>query len=122
MYELAIGLASAFVVILGAHLYRVPYNWNSKRPDEDEDIRSGWMKGKTHPITGKPLEIVHLSLPPGSMVSFVHHIPHYVGGRKPVSTMRWGLLMVFRRIGRTALRQRDNSPPPSVACLRRTIL
>ena len=59
-------------------------------------MRSGWLKGKTHPITGEPLEIVHLSLPPGSMVSFVHHMPHYVGRRKPGSKMRWGLLMAFR--------------------------
>ena len=59
-------------------------------------MRSGWLKGKTDPITGEPLEIVHLSLPPGSMVSFVHHMPHYVGRRKPASEMRWGLLMAFR--------------------------
>ena len=85
-----------FAVIPGAHLYRVPYKWNTERPDEDEDMRSGWLKGKTHPITGEPLEIVHLSLPPGSMVSFVHHMPHYVGRRKPDSEMRWGLLMAFR--------------------------
>ena len=85
-----------FAVIPGTHLYRVPYKWNTERPDEDEDMRSGWMKGKTHPITGEPLGIVHLSLPPGSMVSFVHHMPHYVGRRKPDSEMRWGLLMAFR--------------------------
>ena len=85
-----------FAVIPGAHLYRVPYKWNTERPDEDDDMRSGWLKGKTHPITGEPLEIVHLSLPPGSMVSFVHHMPHYVGRRKPGSKMRWGLLMAFR--------------------------
>ena len=83
-----------FAVIPGTHLYRVPYKWNAERPDED--MRSGLMKGKTHPITGEPLEIVHLSLPPGSMVSFVHHMPHYVSRRKPGSKMRWGLLMAFR--------------------------
>ena len=85
-----------FAVIPGAHLYRVPYKWNTERPDEDEDMRAGWLKGKMHPITGEPLEIVHLSLPPGSMVSFVHHMPHYVGRRKPDSEIRWGLLMAFR--------------------------
>ena len=28
-----------------------------------------WLAGKTHPITGEPLEIVELELPPGSIVS-----------------------------------------------------
>ena len=40
-------------------------------------MKAGWLKGKIHAFTRKPLEIVHLSLPPGSMVAFVHHMPHY---------------------------------------------
>ena len=55
-----------------------------------------WLKGKSHPITGKPLELVHLWLPPGSMVSFVHHMPHYVGPRQPEANTRWALLMAYR--------------------------
>lgn len=102
-----------FAVIPGAHLYRVPYKWNTERPDEDEDMRSGWLKGKTHPITGEPLEIVHLSLPPGSMVSFVHHMPHYVGRRKPGSEMRWGMLMAFRTFDSEAIPAKwSNGVPP----------
>ena len=83
-------------VIPGGHLYRIPYRWNTKRPDDDAAIRTGWLKGKKHAVTGKPLEIVHLSMPPGSMVSFVHHMPHYVGYRQPGVATRWGLLMAFR--------------------------
>ena len=83
-------------IIPGAHLYRIPYKWSTERPDDDAAMKAGWLKGKIHAFTGKPLEIVHLSLPPGSMVSFVHHMPHYVGYRKPGTTTRWGLLMAYR--------------------------
>lgn len=85
-----------FAVIPGAHLYRIPFKWNIKRFDDDADMQAGWLKGKTHVITGKPLEIVHLSLPLGSMVSFVHHMPHYVAPRQPDAPTRWGLLMACR--------------------------
>ena len=83
-------------IIPGAHLYRIPYKWSTERTDDDAAMQAGWLKGKTHPITGKPLEVVHLSLPPGSMVSFVHHMPHYVGPRRPGKPTRWGLLMAYR--------------------------
>ena len=83
-------------VIPGAHLYRIPYKWNSARPDHDEAMRSSWLQGKTHPVTGAALEIVHLSLPPGSMVSFVHHMPHHVGPRHPDAPPRRTLLMAYR--------------------------
>jgi hypothetical protein len=59
-------------------------------------MQKNWLPGKTHPITGMPLEIRHLSLPPGSMVSFVHHMPHYVSPRKIEASTRWGLLMAYR--------------------------
>ena len=59
-------------------------------------MRRDWLPGKTHAYTGEPLEIKRLSLPPGSMVSFVHHLPHHVGHRKPDALVRWGLLMANR--------------------------
>ena len=83
-------------VIPGSHLYRIPFKWNTDRPDDDATMQANWLKGKTHAITGKPLEIVHLSLPPGSMVSFVHHMPHHVQHRPPRAPTRWGLLMAYR--------------------------
>ena len=57
-------------VIPGAHLYRIPYKWSTERPDDDAAMKAGWLKGKIHAFTGKPLEMVRFSLPPGSMVSF----------------------------------------------------
>ncbi len=83
-------------VIPGAHLYRIPFMWNTSRPDDDASMQAGWLKGKTHAVRGEPLEIVHLSMPPGSMVSFVHHMPHHVGYRAPGAPTRWGLLMAYR--------------------------
>ena len=83
-------------VIPGAHLYRIPYKSTGDRTDDDAAMQKNWLPRKTHPITGKPLEIRHLSLPPGSMVSFVHHMPHYVSPRKTEASTRWGLLMAYR--------------------------
>jgi hypothetical protein len=83
-------------VIPGAHLYRIPYKSTGDRTDRDEDMKAGWLQGKIHAFTRKPLEIVHLSIPPGSLVSFVHHMPHYVGYRQPSAGVRWGLLMAYR--------------------------
>ena len=31
-----------------------------------------------HPLTGEPLRVKHLNLPPGSLVSIPAHMPHYV--------------------------------------------
>ena len=83
-------------VIPGAHLYRTPYLWNTTRTEYDDEFEAGWLRTKTHPVTGEPLRIEHLSLPPGSMVSFVHHMPHHVGHRDGDAPTRWGLLMAYR--------------------------
>ena len=83
-------------VIPGAHLYRIPYKSAVERADDDADMQADWLPGKTHAVTGQPLQIKHLSLPPGSMVSFVHHMPHYVPPRRPTAPTRWALLMAHR--------------------------
>jgi hypothetical protein len=83
-------------VVPGAHLYRVPYLWDTVRNEYDDDFEAGWMRGRIHPRTGEPLRIEHLSLPAGSMVSFVHHMPHHVGHRDADAATRWGLLMAYR--------------------------
>ena len=46
-------------------LRRPPEDWTQ----DDEVFAAEWLAGKTHPITGEPLEIVELELPPGSIVS-----------------------------------------------------
>ena len=91
-----IGDGGELAVIPGAHLYRIPFKWSTERPDDDASMQESWLQGKTHAVTGQPLEIVHLSLSPGSMVSFVHHMPHYVAPRHTGGPTRWGLLMAYR--------------------------
>ena len=66
-------------VVPGAHLYQSPYLWNTRRSEFDEEFQAGWMRGRVHAFTGEPLRIEPLSLNPGSMVSFVHHMPHRRG-------------------------------------------
>ncbi len=83
-------------IIPGAHLYRIPFKWNIERTDDDAALEAGWLRGKIHAFTGEPLKILRLALPPGSMVSFVHHMPHHVGYRQPGTPTRWGLLMAYR--------------------------
>ena len=83
-------------VVPGAHLYRSPYLWNTRRSEYDEQFEAGWMRGRVHAFTGEPLRIEPLSLNPGSMVSFVHHMPHRVGFRDDDAPTRWGLLMAYR--------------------------
>jgi len=83
-------------VIPGAHLYRIPFKARIHRTDFHDDMRAGWLQGKTHPVTGEPLEILPLSINPGSIVSFVHHMPHYAGRRSPDAATRWAILMAYR--------------------------
>ena len=83
-------------VIPGSHLYRIPYRWNSTRTEYDDEMQTNWIAGKIHAFTGEPLRIERLSLSPGSMVSFVHHMPHHVGHRDLDAPTRWGLLMAYR--------------------------
>lgn len=105
-----------FALIPGSHLYRIPYKWSTPRPDYDDDMENNWLKGKTHPFTGEPLKILRLSIPPGSMVSFVHHLPHHVGHRKAGTDTRWGLLMAYRSPDPTAEPAKWNESAPIHWC------
>ena len=91
-----------FAVIPGAHLYRIPFKWSVTRTDYDQEMEETWIAGKVHAWTGEPLRIERLDIPPGSMVSFVHHMPHHVGHRNEGSGLRLGLLMAFRTPDPTA--------------------
>jgi len=83
-------------VVPGAHLYQTPYLWDKNRTEYDDGFAAGWLQGKRHAFTGEPLRIERLNLAPGSMVSFVHHMPHHVGHRDLDVPTRWGLLMAYR--------------------------
>ena len=83
-------------VIPGSHLYRIPFKATGNRTDYHDDMQAGWLVGKTHPFTGKPLEIRTLSVGPGTIISFVHHMPHYAGHRSADAETRWSILMAYR--------------------------
>ena len=69
----------------GSHQYR-----DAKiKANTDEALKTGWMAGKTHPMTGEPLEIQDLSAPAGSVVLMWTHAAHAVSPRRASSDMRW---------------------------------
>jgi hypothetical protein len=67
-------------MVPGSHAYKDPWSgprwWTAGPPDTG--MRENWMKGKVHPATGLPLDIVYPPLPPGSLLCFVHWMPHGV--------------------------------------------
>ena len=79
----------------GSHLYR-----DSKiQARMDEDLRKGWLAGKTHPETGELLEIEALSAPPGTVALMWTHAAHAVSERKPDSNTRWCVVYAYRNPG-----------------------
>ena len=89
----------------GGHLYRD----HTLREEDDEAMDAGWLAGKRHPITNKPLVRERLALPPGSLVAALTHAPHYVDRRR--SGVRYGALLVYanpdpqRRLPRNLVRR-----------------
>ena len=93
-------------VVPGAHLYRsqslldcdIPYDRGAP-PGADDDalFEQTWLAGKLHPITGEPLRIVHLELPPGSMAVCLAHTPHGVSPRPEGSGTRHCTLFSYRQ-------------------------
>ena len=82
-------------VVPGSHLFRDP----AIGAASDEDLRSGWLAGKTHPVTGKPLSIHALSAPPGSVILMWTHAAHGVTPRLPDSDTRWTVVYAYRNPG-----------------------
>lgn len=82
-------------VVPGSHLFRDPAIGASS----DEDLKGGWLAGKTHPITGKPLVIDYLTAPPGSVILMWTHAAHSVTPRLPDSETRWTVVYAYRNPG-----------------------
>jgi hypothetical protein len=81
-------------IIRGSHLFRDPTGCHA---ESDEDMRQGWMKDRIHPVTEEPLEIEHLSLPPGSVVCCLSHAAHAVAEKSPGKKTRWCSLFCYRK-------------------------
>jgi hypothetical protein len=83
-------------VVPGSHLYRDA----QLRAGSDEELRAGWMAGKTHPRTGAPLQVEYLSAPPGTVILMWTHAAHAVSPRRPGSDTRWTVVYAYRNPGR----------------------
>ena len=95
-------------IIRGSHLFR---DSNGCRAVTDEEMRQEWLRDRTHPVTGQPLEIEHLSLPPGSIVCCLSHAAHGVAAKKPDRPTRWCSLICYRKAAET---DGHAQPPTSV--------
>jgi hypothetical protein len=82
-------------VVPGSHLFRDA----QIHADSDEDLRSGWMAGRSHPQTGEPLQIEALSAPTGTVALMWTHAAHGVNPRRPDSDTRWTVVYAFRNPG-----------------------
>ncbi len=83
----------------GSHHYRDP----KIKADSDNALKTGWMAGKTHPMTGEPLEIQELSVPKGTVVLMWTHAAHAVSPRRANSDTRWTVVYAYRNPGRPSL-------------------
>ena len=85
----------ALKVVPGSHLFR-----DSKiEAETDEELENGWIAGKVHPLTGKPLQIEELSVPPGSVALLWTHGAHGVSPRQEDSGFRWAIVFGYRNPG-----------------------
>ena len=95
-------------VVKGGHLYRetrlqpksaaADPGWLERNPSwaqSDEVFEQEWLRDKVHPVTGAPLEITELELPPGSMVSCLAHAPHAVSPKDVGRDTRYCTLFCF---------------------------
>lgn len=80
----------------GSHLYRD----EQINAETDADLQAGWLAGKTHPLTGEPLQIEALAIPPASVVLMWTHAAHAVNPRLPDSPTRWAVVYAYRNPGR----------------------
>jgi hypothetical protein len=55
--------------VKGGHWQR---SFLNPRTPPDDIFKRDWLDGRTHPLTGKPLEIYRPAVAPGTMVSILH--------------------------------------------------
>jgi hypothetical protein len=82
-------------VVPGSHLFRDP----GLRAPSDAALRSDWLAGKRHPITGEPLDIEYLSAPAGTVILMWTHAAHAVSPRQTDTHTRWAVVYAYRNPG-----------------------
>lgn len=86
-------------VVPGSHLYRDA----QINAQTDAELQAGWLAGKSHPMTGEPLQIAPLTAPPATVVLMWTHAAHAVNPRLPDSPTRWCVVYAYRNPGRPSL-------------------
>ena len=81
------------------------------RSENDETMRAGWLAGKRNPVSGDPLDIATLDLPPGSVVCCLQHAAHGVDPRTNGGSRRC-LLLAYRKPDSDGKAQRPQAVPP----------
>jgi hypothetical protein len=81
-------------VVPGSHLFRA-----GLRMESEEELRASWLNGKTHPLTGEPLETVDLEVPEGSVIVMWTYALHAVTPRQSHSDTRWTMVTAYRNPG-----------------------
>ncbi len=80
----------------GSHLYRD----QTISAETDADLQTGWLAGKRHALTGEPLQIAALAVPPATVILMWTHAAHAVNPRLPDSPTRWAVVYAYRNPGR----------------------
>jgi len=80
----------------GSHVYRDA----QISGETDAAFQSGWLAGKTHAVTGAPLQIEPLAVPPATVILMWTHAAHAVNPRLPDSPTRWAVVYAYRNPGR----------------------
>ncbi len=97
-------------VLPGSHLFRDPAGC---RAADDEALRSSWLQGREHPVTGRPLEIEAPALPAGSIVCCLSHTAHAVAPKAQDRDTRWCSLFAYRKADETnGIAQPPQAVPP----------
>ena len=77
-------------VVPGSHLFR-----EQLRGLNDRELCTGWLDGRRHPMTGKPLRIRQLAVPPGTVIVMWTYALHAVTPRRPGSGVRQCVVVVY---------------------------
>ncbi len=81
-------------IIRGSHLFRDP---EGCRAETDAEMARGWLDGRAHPVTGRPLRMEHLALPEGSVVCCLSHAAHGVAPKAAGRQTRLCSLFCYRK-------------------------
>ena len=81
-------------IVKGSHLFRDPANC---RFTTDDEMEQQWLVNRVHPVTGVPLQIERLSLPPGSIVCCLTHAAHGVAPKAAERKTRWCTLFCYKK-------------------------